>query len=89
MIFDNLSYFLLRQEAINLRNQELDIVKSKVEVSQKQIAQLTENSQQQTNKLMRLKELRNRILRTILTWSLFSLIRLYVGLHFLQFRLEN
>ena len=89
MIFDNLSYFLLRQEAINLRNQELDIVKSKVEVSQKQIAQLIENSQQQTNKLMRLKELRNRILRTILTWSLFSLIRLYVGLHFLQFRLEN
>ena len=89
MIFDNLSYFLLRQEAINLRNQELDIVKSKVEVSQKQIAQLIENSQQQTNKLLRLKELRNRILRTILTWSLFSLIRLYVGLHFLQFRLEN
>ena len=89
MIFDNLSYFLLRQEAINLRNQELDIVKSKVEVSQKQIAQLIENSQQQTNKLMRLKELRNRILRTIPTWSLFSLIRLYVGLHFLQFRLEN
>ena len=89
MIFDNLSYFLLRQEAINLRNQELDIVKSKVEVSQKQIAQLIENSQQQTKKLMRLKELRNRILRTILTWSLFSLIRLYVGLHFLQFRLEN
>ena len=89
MIFDNLSYFLLRQEAINLRNQELDIVKSKVKVSQKQIAQLIENSQQQTNKLMRLKELRNRILRTILTWSLFSLIRLYVGLHFLQFRLEN
>ena len=89
MIFDNLSYFLLRQEAINLRNQELDIVKSKVEVSQKQIAQLIENSQQQTNKLMRLKELRNRILRTILTWSLFSLIRLYVGLPFLQFRLEN
>ena len=89
MIFDNLSYFLLRQEAINLRNQELDIVKSKVEVSQKQIAQLIENSQQQTNKLMRLKELRNRILRTILPWSLFSLIRLYVGLHFLQFRLEN
>ena len=89
MIFDNLSYFLLRQEATNLRNQELDIVKSKVEVSQKQIAQLIENSQQQTNKLMRLKELRNRILRTILTWSLFSLIRLYVGLHFLQFRLEN
>ena len=89
MIFDNLSYFLLRQEAINLRNQELDIVKSKVEVSQKQIAQLIENSQQQTNKLMRLKELQNRILRTILTWSLFSLIRLYVGLHFLQFRLEN
>ena len=88
MIFDNLSYFLLRQEAINLRNQELDIVKSKVEVSQKQIAQLIENSQQQTNKLMRLKELRNRILRTILTWS-FSLIRFYVGLHFLQFRLEN
>ena len=67
LIFDNLSYFLLRQEAINLRNQELDIVKSKVEVSQKQIAQLIENSQQQTNKLMRLKELRNRILRTILT----------------------
>ena len=89
MIFDNLSYFLLRQEAINLRNQELDIVKSKVEVSQKQIAQLIENSQQQTNKLMRLKELQTRILRTILTWSLFSLIRLYVGLHFLQFRLEN
>ena len=36
-----------------------------------------------------LKELRNRILRTILVGSLFCLIRLYVGLHFLQFLLEN
>ena len=29
-----------------------------------------------------LKELRNRILRTTLVWSLFCLIRLYVDLHF-------
>ena len=29
-----------------------------------------------------LKELRNRILRTTLEWSLFCLIRLYVGLYF-------
>ena len=29
-----------------------------------------------------LKELRNRILRTTLEWSLLCLIRLYVGLHF-------
>ena len=36
-----------------------------------------------------LKELRNPILRTILAWPLFSLIRLYVGLYFLQFLLEN
>ena len=32
-----------------------------------------------------LKELRNRNLPTILVWSLFCLMRLYVGLHFLQF----
>ena len=36
-----------------------------------------------------LKELRNRILRTTLVWSLFSLMRLHVGLHFLQILLEN
>ena len=30
-----------------------------------------------------LKELRNRILRTTLVWSLFCLTWLYVGLHFL------
>ena len=36
-----------------------------------------------------LKELRNRILRTTFVWSLFSLIRLYVGLHFLQIILKN
>ena len=36
-----------------------------------------------------LKELRNRIIRNILVSSLFSLIRLYVGLHFLRFLLEN
>ena len=35
------------------------------------------------------KGVRNRILRTILVWSLFCLIRLYVGLHFLRFLLEN
>ena len=43
--------FALRQEEINLRKQELDIAKSKEEASQKQIAQLIENSQQQTNML--------------------------------------
>ena len=36
-----------------------------------------------------LKELRNRILRIILVWSLFYLIRVYLGLHFLKFILEN
>ena len=36
-----------------------------------------------------LKELRNRILSTILVWSLFCLIRLYVGLNLLRFLLEN
>ena len=36
-----------------------------------------------------LKELWNRVLRIILVWSLFSLIRVYVSLHFLQFLLEN
>ena len=36
-----------------------------------------------------LKELRNCILRIILVWSLFCLMRIYVGLHFLQFLLEN
>ena len=36
-----------------------------------------------------LKELRNRIIRSILVWSLFCLIRLYVGMHFLRFLLEN
>ena len=35
------------------------------------------------------KGVRNRILRTILVWSLFCLIRFYVGLHFLRFLLEN
>ena len=40
-----------------------------------------------TNKIF--KGVRNRILRTILVWSLFCLIRLYVGLHFLRFLLEN
>ena len=36
-----------------------------------------------------LKELRNLIFRIILVWSLFCLIRICVGLHFLQFLLEN
>ena len=36
-----------------------------------------------------LQELRNRILRTTLTWSLFCLIRLYAGLQFLRRLLEN
>ena len=36
-----------------------------------------------------LKELKNCILCTILAWSLFCLIWLYVGLHFLRFLLEN
>ena len=36
-----------------------------------------------------LKELRNRTLSIILVWSLFFLIRVYVGLHFLQFLLKN
>ena len=40
-------------------------------------------------KTFKLKELRNRILRAILAWSLFCLTRLYVGLHFLRFLLEN
>ena len=38
---------------------------------------------------MMLKELRNRVLLNILVWSLFCLIRVSVGLHFLQFHLEN
>ena len=38
--------------------------------------------------MKRLKELRNRILRTILVWSLLCLIRLCVGLHFLRFLSE-
>ena len=36
-----------------------------------------------------LKELRNRITSNVLVWSLFYLIRLYVGLLFLRFFLEN
>ena len=36
-----------------------------------------------------LKELRNRITRNVLVWSLFYLILLNVGLHFLRFLLEN
>ena len=36
-----------------------------------------------------LNELRNHILRIILVWSLFCLMQVYVGLHFLQFLLEN
>ena len=36
-----------------------------------------------------LKELQNRILRTVFLRSLFRLICVYVGLHFLQFLLEN
>ena len=36
-----------------------------------------------------LKELRNGIMRNIYVWSLFRLIRLYIGLHFLRFLLEN
>ena len=36
-----------------------------------------------------LVEPRNRILRFILVWSFFCLIRLYVGLNFLWFPLEN
>ena len=36
-----------------------------------------------------LKEVRNRILRTILVWLLFRLIRLYVGLYFLPLLMEN
>ena len=36
-----------------------------------------------------LKEVWNRVLPTILVWSLFCLIRLYVGLRFLQFLLGN
>ena len=38
--------FPLRQEEINLRKQELDIAKSNEEASQKQIAQMIENSQE-------------------------------------------
>ena len=44
----------LRQEEINIQKQELDIAKAKEEASQKQIAQLIENSQQQTDMLMML-----------------------------------
>ena len=36
-----------------------------------------------------LKELRNYILGIILAWSLFCLIQVYVGLHFLKFLFEN
>ena len=36
-----------------------------------------------------LKKLQNCILCTILAWSLFCLIQLYVGLYFLRFLLEN
>ena len=36
-----------------------------------------------------LTELRNLILRTILVWSLFRLILLFVGLYYLRFLLEN
>ena len=39
--------------------------------------------------VLTLKELRNRILRIILVWSLFCLMRVYVGLQFLQFLLED
>ena len=46
--------FALCQEVKNIRKQELDIAKSKEEASQKQIAQLIENSEQQTNMLMML-----------------------------------
>ena len=46
--------FALRQEEINIRKHETHIAKSKEEASQKQIAQLIENSQQQTNKLVML-----------------------------------
>ena len=44
----------LRQEEINIQKQELDIARSREEASQKQITQLIENSQQQTNMLMML-----------------------------------
>ena len=44
----------LRQEEINIQKQELDISRSREEASQKQITQLIENSQQQTNMLMML-----------------------------------
>ena len=44
----------LRQEEINIQKQELDIAKAKEEASQKQIAQLIENSQQQTDMVMML-----------------------------------
>ena len=47
------------------------------------------NQDLQTVYFLRLKELRNRILRAIYVWSLFCLIRLYVGLYFLRFLLEN
>ena len=40
-------------------------------------------------KILLLKELRNRIVRNILVWSLFFVTRLYVRLHFLRFLLEN
>ena len=39
--------------------------------------------------VVHLKELRNRILHTILVWSLFSLMWLYVGLHFLEFLFQT
>ena len=45
--------FALRQEEINIRKQEIHIAKSKEKASQKQIAQLVENSQK-TNKLVML-----------------------------------
>ena len=47
-------YFALCQEEINIRKQELDIAKSLEKASHKQIAQLIENSQQQTNMQMML-----------------------------------
>ena len=47
------------------------------------------NQDLQTVYFLRLKELRNRILRAIHVWSLFCLIQLYVGLYFLRFLLEN
>ena len=37
------------------------------------------------DRIENLKEPRNRILRIILVWSLFCLMRIFVVLHFLQF----